>query len=1103
MASLGFGGGKSVPKPGFTAEERQKTQGTGGQGYDDKGNIIATGGGVFGEITAKSESVANSITMMEKTGFKNLEFSNKMLDALIAIRENTKGLAKSIITSIPDILRQDPSSKGGNWLTGKTSEDTLDKGISIAGTIGELISGTGNLGQYRNVKRSSSGFLGLSFLGGGTSFSTDRDKLEDKDGAISKAVAATISASTQVITEASKKIGITVSKEFLDGFDLGLGDISSMGRTGEEFAKAIEGQIGIGIDKAVESIFPSIKEFTNIGESASQAFARIGRNVELFNQALILTESSYSTITESIDEVTKISTVNNIAAKNALVELAGGQEKFVESTQYFFSNFKTEAKKFDVNSKAVTDRMTELGYSTVDTKEEFNSLITSLDLSQDSAQKLWVNLMAIAPAFNDIAESTARFNGELEDMNIRLLQMTGATDTAQQISRDKVRKQLLDKMGGTELLAMQEQIWVQEDLAKTRKLDIDLLQAQGRSYDAIILQREEELRLLTDAERVLKQQVYAAQDAQKFRKLDIELTTAQGRGYDAMLATREDEIKGLDENEKVLRKLIWAEQDRDKTINLEIGLMEALGMTYEALSIKRERELGNMSAADALIQRQINSAVDYAKTQSLEIDLLDAMGYTQEAVTARRRLELKSMKASDAELKTRIWLLEDEKKLLDAKTSQEIRIYELLGQSSDALRLTRAKELKEMDPQLRASQLYIYALEDEAEIKNKLKDAYDRESTTIKTTISATRDFIKTLKDYKNALLLSDKSVLTPAQKYAEAKRQFLQITAIATSTAVTEAQKEAQAEAISKIPSAGDAFLEASRTLYASSEAYTTDFSYVLSILDSTNAGLEKQQSSAERQLTILESSKTIQELIRDNTEDSATLLGKLVTAMENTASARDAAALGGSAAAGGVFTAPKGTEVIGTSGSAIVDTVSRMVLGTSGWVGSFEAAQKLINDSVAQVDAGTMSAADLIAAIRRQGVSGSQLDTILGVSPGTSSAWALAHGIPGFARGGIANGVSLVGEMGPELVNFNNPSRVHSNRETRDIFNNAELINEIKALREEVAQLRNEQREQTGHLIQTNYDANARAADKVAAANAEAANASTWANRSMPKLA
>jgi hypothetical protein len=68
----------------------------------------------------------------------------------------------------------------------------------------------------------------------------------------------------------------------------------------------------------------------------------------------------------------------------------------------------------------------------------------------------------------------------------------------------------------------------------------------------------------------------------------------------------------------------------------------------------------------------------------------------------------------------------------------------------------------------------------------------------------------------------------------------------------------------------------------------------------------------------------------------------------------------------------------------------------------------------------------------------------------------------IPAFASGGAyGGGVALVGEDGPELINFNQPGQVFNANQTQGMFSgNAELVAEVRALRSEVSNLRIEAR-------------------------------------------
>src|SRR5690606_32818406 len=66
--------------------------------------------------------------------------------------------------------------------------------------------------------------------------------------------------------------------------------------------------------------------------------------------------------------------------------------------------------------------------------------------------------------------------------------------------------------------------------------------------------------------------------------------------------------------------------------------------------------------------------------------------------------------------------------------------------------------------------------------------------------------------------------------------------------------------------------------------------------------------------------------------------------------------------------------------------------------------------------------------------------------------------EGIPGFAGGGLyPGGLALVGERGPELINFKNPGQVYTASQTQELLskltrpseNNQALVNEVRQLR------------------------------------------------------
>lgn len=417
---------------------------------------------------------------------------------------------------------------------------------------------------------------------------------------------------------------------------------------------------------------------------------------------------------------------------------------------------------------------------------------------------------------------------------------------------------------------------------------------------------------------------------------------------------------------------------------------------------------------------------------------------------------------------------EDSTKALNsARLDQSIKIFELLGESETALRLSRQKELDALDELLRPGQLYINALEDEKTLKAKLTTAYNTESAAIKSTITSLKASIKTLTDYKTALTIGSMTILDPTQVYQQTKDSFNKLKDIIKAPAVTDAEKLAQADAISKFAAVSDQFLTASRVVNASDATYVTDFKSVTDFVDTSSVLLATQQTAAEQQLQYLETSVASLDLIKTATETTAELLLQLIDAQAKTQTAKTGY-----------------DQSLTTAAASSATTKTELA----------------ISDSAAVQDAKTVRD-DIIAReieLYYQKTQAAKLVSDKAIEKPVVTNYMLQYESPGqAASGGIRSGMTLVGEQGPEIVDFKTPSRVYSNPASNDLLSNADLIAEIRNLHKEIAQLRKDQREQTGYLIKSNYDANQLAAQQVADATEAATATNAWNMRSAVKIA
>lgn len=395
-------------------------------------------------------------------------------------------------------------------------------------------------------------------------------------------------------------------------------------------------------------------------------------------------------------------------------------------------------------------------------------------------------------------------------------------------------------------------------------------------------------------------------------------------------------------------------------------------------------------------------------------------------------------------------------KLKEATRSLTEQILTLTKSDAELQAISRADTLAQTDPALVSMQQYVFALEDVKSATDKLKEAQAAEAnalreqqSNLKSSINALSQYSNSLKKFKESLLLDSLSPLTPAQKYAEAKSQFDAILSTATGTATTPAEEKAKQAALGQLESASRSFLDASQVYNASSEKYTQDFNKVQNALTDTTSSIDTQLSIEEQTYALNE-----EQLSALTTLNTSVL--SVTDAVNNLYAAQASEAITKAKA----FT-PYTNDEISTQ------------------------AQQLLSDNA------SMSYTDLLT----EGVSRFNADPSAVSSAFTPEDF---KRLRGFASGGLASGLAMVGEAGRELVDFATPGRVYTNEQTEGMFTGSnkmtEVVQELKQLRLEITQLRTQQQTETGHLITATYDAQNRNAEEISKAVVDSANKQNW---------
>lgn len=508
-----FGGGSSIPQLGNTSTDKQSVQGTGSSFVD--GKKVENGTGIFGNSEAKSESIKNSLEIIKNNSIEGLDYDNLILKALESIDKaigstaktlyNVVGLRKGSITGTADLSVK---TTGITGLFGKTTtKEIIDSGIELNGTFGQLASATSGLIKAYEVLRTTtknSGFLGI----GSSTKVTDTKTYLPVDQQVEKEISSIFKNAQTLFIAVGDKIGLSaqdvISK--LNKIDITGAFASLRGLKGDELAKEFSAVIGNLLDNAASSLFSQFDKFKKFGEGLLETVIRVIDGAEKLNVAL-----------NSIGKATVV----GYDITESLIDAAGGLDKFTKQITFFSDTFLTEAERLVPIAKTVTDTFKKLGYSGVDTREEFKTLVQSLDLSTEAGRNTYQVLQDLAPSFAKVypeIKSTVSSISDLIAAGKSLQDQYDKLTLSEQEYTAKITvgytERELIQFNANKLVEKEIALLIERNTLRKRfsDLEVDLLRAQGNELAATTLARQKELDTLNPANRDIQLLINARQD---------------------------------------------------------------------------------------------------------------------------------------------------------------------------------------------------------------------------------------------------------------------------------------------------------------------------------------------------------------------------------------------------------------------------------------------------------------------------------------------------------------------------------------------------------------------------------------------------------------
>lgn len=426
MAGIGFskGGGASASVP--ISQTRQESQGT---------------GSVLGDASAKSDSIAHSLELVEQHTNRDLEFSNSMVKSLRSIDNNISLVASSLAKQLGAGGAFD-TSKLSLGTTSKLTSDTFFPLLSKVPILGGLLDGAMNLvskipvlgglvktlfgtktkttltdqglsfdpqsiedilnngisgSTYQDIQtKRSSKFFGIS-LG---SKSKDGTVNSDLDTQLATQLALLVTSLRDGVLAAANTLGITGAEATLNAFQVELGKISlkDLDAAGVEDAlNAVFSKLG---DDMAGAVVPGLAEFQKAGEGLFETLNRVARDYQVVDIAL-------ASIGKTFGQVGLAS----VAARENLIDLVGGLDNLTELTQSFSDNFLTKDEQIAPVIAAVDKELTRLGLSGLTTRDAFKQVVLGLDVSTEAGAQMYASLLQVSPAFAKIMDYLDELGG--------------------------------------------------------------------------------------------------------------------------------------------------------------------------------------------------------------------------------------------------------------------------------------------------------------------------------------------------------------------------------------------------------------------------------------------------------------------------------------------------------------------------------------------------------------------------------------------------------------------------------------------------------------------------------------------------------------------
>ena len=384
MASMGVKSGGGGASPSMSAV-RQEEQGT---------------GTVLGDPSAKSNSLSNALEMLVEVNTATMQYSARMAKSLQNI--------EIALTGVSSMIFRTPGLTSGNMsglATGEASgflgfsgkKTTVgDSGLTYSGVLSGIEAG---LQMFTDILTEKSSWWGLSKK------TSTQTVISDAPTDISRQFGLIYQSISDSLVAAGSMFGKSadILETQIANIEIDLGMVSLKGLKGDELKDALNAVISASADDIAKQVLPGLEKYQKVGEGYYETAVRVAYSTEVVHASLKFIGKGFAGAAMGIVDFSQ-----------ELIKAFGDLETLTDAIGEYYENYFSEQERFADSVSALNDGFANIGLLLPKTKEGFRAIVDSLDLTTQAGADTFASLMALAPAFAEVADAIA---GALADVN--------------------------------------------------------------------------------------------------------------------------------------------------------------------------------------------------------------------------------------------------------------------------------------------------------------------------------------------------------------------------------------------------------------------------------------------------------------------------------------------------------------------------------------------------------------------------------------------------------------------------------------------------------------------------------------------------------------